>query len=268
DGDGIIFLEKAIRFGAKYQENQNSSQVSLFGDASEVQIPEPVIPGCEAWGAMEKLRREKEVIGIYISGHPLDDFKTEIKYFCNAGVSFFSEMTSYVNKELSIAGVITDVQHRVSRNGKGWAVFTLEDYTDSFEFKIFGEEYLKFRHLLAVNAFLYAKIFIKEGWTNTETGERSEPRLQFNTLKLLQDVMDNYARKLTIQLDIHELEAAKIASLKTILKSHKGDHALNFVVYEREDNIKLHMPSRRKKVKISNELLVILKEQEINYKLN
>src|SRR5690606_24509440 len=74
DGDGITFLEKAIKYGAKFQENENSSQVSLFGDASEVQIPEPIVPPCEDWGTMEKLRREKEVVGIYISGHPLDDF--------------------------------------------------------------------------------------------------------------------------------------------------------------------------------------------------
>ena len=145
EGDGITFLEKVIKYGAKFQENENSAQVSLFGDASEVQIPEPMVPPCEEWGTMEKLRREKEVVGIYISGHPLDDFKTEIKSFCNANVACANDLPSYVNRELTFAGVITDVQHRVSKNGKGWAAFTMEDYTDSFEFRIFGEEYLKFR---------------------------------------------------------------------------------------------------------------------------
>lgn len=118
EGDGITFLEKVMRYGAKYQESQNSSQVSLFGEASDVQIPEPVVPPCEEWGTMEKLRKEKEVVGIYISGHPLDDFKAEIKSFCNSGLSAVHHMEQYVNKELSIAGVITDVQHRVSKNGK------------------------------------------------------------------------------------------------------------------------------------------------------
>ena len=268
NGEGISFLEKAIRFGAKYQENQNSSQVSLFGEHSEIQIPEPVVPACEPWSTMEKLRREKEVVGIYISGHPLDDFKTEMHYFCNGSISLLSDMGKYVNSELTFAGVVTDVQHRVSKNGKGWAIFTMEDYTDSYTFKIFGEEYLKFKHFLTVNSFIYAKIYIKEGWTNNETGVKTEPRLQFNTLKLLQDVMDSYARKLTIQLHINELREEKIAALKTLLKLHKGERSLHFMIYETESKLKLQMPSRKKKVKISNELLAVLDSHRIYYKLN
>ncbi|MEM9687223.1 MAG: DNA polymerase III subunit alpha, partial [Bacteroidota bacterium] len=268
NGEGISFLEKAIRFGAKYQENQNSSQVSLFGEHSEIQIPEPVVPACEPWSTMEKLRREKEVVGIYISGHPLDDFKTEMHYFCNGSISLLSDMGKYVNSELTFAGVVTDVEHRVSKNGKGWAIFTMEDYTDSHTFKIFGEEYLKFKHFLTVNSFIYAKIYIKEGWTNNDTGVKTEPRLQFNTLKLLQDVMDSYARKLTIQLHINELREEKIATLKTLLKLHKGERSLHFVIYETESKLKLQMPSRKKKVKISNELLAVLDSHRIYYKLN
>ncbi|GAB5473920.1 MAG: DNA polymerase III subunit alpha [Maribacter sp.] len=91
-GDGITFLEKVIKSAAKYQENKNSSQMDMFGGISEAQIPEPEVPPCEAWGTMEKLRREKEVVGIYISGHPLDDFKTEIEAFCNASVSCANEL--------------------------------------------------------------------------------------------------------------------------------------------------------------------------------
>src|SRR5690606_38131419 len=93
DGDSITFLEKALRYGSKYQENENSSQVSLFGEASEVQIPEPVIPNCEEWNTMEKLAKEKEVVGIYISGHPLDDFKFEMKYFCNVTLDQLKDLT-------------------------------------------------------------------------------------------------------------------------------------------------------------------------------
>ncbi|XLS29668.1 DNA polymerase III subunit alpha [Flavobacteriaceae bacterium M23B6Z8] len=268
DGDGITFLEKAIRYASKYQENQNSAQVSLFGEASEVQIPEPVVPPCEDWGTMEKLRREKEVVGIYISGHPLDDFKTEIKYFCNGSVSIFNDMENYVNREISFAGVITDVQHRVSKNGKGWGLFTVEDYTDSYEFRIFGEEYLKFRHFLLPNSFTYIKAYVKEGWQNRETGKKGDPRIQFNQVQMLQDIMEAYARKLTIQLDVDALEEEQISQLKSLLQSHKGDHTLNFVVYERENEIKLTMPSRKQKVQITNELLSELEKQEVFYKLN
>ncbi|WP_027078101.1 DNA polymerase III subunit alpha [Maribacter antarcticus] len=268
EGDSITFLEKVIKSAAKHQENKNSSQMDMFGGISEAQIPEPVVPPCEEWGTMEKLRREKEVVGIYISGHPLDDFKTEINAFCNAGISHLTDMDSYLNRELTVAGVITDVQHRISKNGKGWAAFTMEDYTDSFEFRIFGEEYLKFRHFLMINSFVYAKIFIKEGWVNRDTGKKGDPRMQFNGFILLQEVMETYARKLTIKLNIDKLEEKGIHELKDTLTLHKGDHPINFVIYEMQEEIKVKLTSRKQKVQISSELLQELEKQEVHFKLN
>ncbi len=268
EGDGQTFLEKVIKYGARYQENANSSQVSLFGGSSEVQIPEPVVPPCEEWGTMEKLRKEKDVVGIYISGHPLDDFKIEINAFCNAGVSCFHTPEDFVNKELSLAGVITDVQHRISKNGKGWAIFMVEDYTDSFEFRIFGEEYLRYRHFLMINSFVYIKVFIREGWINRETGKVGEPRLQFNHFMLLQEVLANYAKKLTIKLDIDQLEPGHIKSLKDTLVSFKGKHPLHFIVYEMDEAIKVNLSSRKRKVAITSELLSVLEAQDVHYQLN
>ncbi len=268
DGDGITFLEKAIKYAAKYQENENSAQVSLFGDTSEVQIPEPLVPPCEEWGTMEKLKQEKEVVGIYISGHPLDDFKTELNTFCNGNVSLFNDLESYINREISFGGIISDVQHRISKNGKGWALFTIEDYTDSFEFRIFGEEYLKFRHFFIVNSFVYVKAYIKEGWTNRETGKKGDPRLQFNNIMMLQDVMEAYAKKLTIHLKIEEIQEDKIESIKTLIQSHKGKHPINFTIHETENKVKLTMPCRKQKVHISNDLLIELENKNVYYKLN
>ncbi len=269
EGDGISFLEKVIKYGAKFQENKNSSQVSLFGEASEVQIPEPIVPPCEDWGTMEKLRREKEVVGIYISGHPLDDFKKEITAFCNTSISIFKEeLEGHVNRELTFAGVITDVQHRVSKNGKGWGLFTVEDYTDTHEFRIFGEEYLKFRHFLMINSFIHIKVFVREGWVNRETGKKGEPRLQFNEFRQLQDVMETYAKKLTIKLNVSTLQEKRIRELKKTLTSHKGNHPIGFIIYEMEEEIKLNLSSRKQKVNISSELLSTLEAQEVLYKLN
>ena len=268
DGDGITFLEKAIRYGSKHQENENSAQVSLFGDASTVQIAEPQVPPCEEWGTMEKLAREKEVVGIYISGHPLDDFKIEMNTFCNASLASFKNLETFLNRELTFGGVVTDVQHRVSKQGKGWALFTVEDYNDSFEFRIFGEEYLKFRHFLMKNNFVFVKTLIREGWINKETGKKSEPRLQFNSFQLLHDVMENYAKKLSIQIDIDDLKAEKIIQLKELLQMHPGSQALNFVVYDNKEQLKLNMPSRKQKVKVSQELLNELLLQDMKFKLN
>ena len=268
DGDGITFLEKAIRYGSKHQENENSAQVSLFGDASDVQIAEPQVPPCEEWGTMEKLAREKEVVGIYISGHPLDDFKIEMNTFCNASLALFSNLEPFVNRELSFGGVVTDVQHRVSKMGKGWASFTVEDYTDSFEFRIYGEEYLKHRHFLVKSSFVYVKVYVREGWINKETNKKSEPRMQFSSFQLLHDVMDTFAKKLSIQLDVKQLQPDLIRSLQELIAIHEGNHPVNFIVYDNEDQLKLSMPSRKQKVKISQELLNELANIDVFYKLN
>ncbi|MFV0539747.1 MAG: DNA polymerase III subunit alpha [Aestuariibaculum sp.] len=268
EGDGITFLEKAMKYGAKHQENENSAQVSLFGEASDVQIPEPNVPPCDDWGTMEKLAKEKEVVGIYISGHPLDDFKLEMKTFCNADLSLFNTLEPYVNRELVFAGVITNVQHRVSKQGKGWGMFSVEDYEGSFEFRIFGEEYLKFRHFLMNNNFVFVKTFVREGWINKDTGKKSDPRLQFNNFQLLQDVMEQYAKKLSIQVNIDDLKQEKIVRLKELVQMHPGNQILNFIVYDNNEQIKLSMHSRKQKVKVSQELLTELSDCNVKFKLN
>jgi DNA polymerase-3 subunit alpha len=268
EGSDLTFLEKAIKYGSRYQENENSAQVSLFGEASDVQIPEPEVPPCEEWGTMEKLAREREVVGIYISGHPLDDFKIEMNTFCNAEVSLFNDLETYVNRELTFGGVVTDVQHRVSKQGKGWALFTIEDYVESHEFRIFGEEYLKFRHFLMISNFVYVKAFVREGWVNRDTGKKSDPRIQFNSFQLLHDVMGVYAKKLSIQLNIEDLNENKIKNIKELLHMHEGSNILNFLIYDTREKLKLNMSSRKQKVKISQELLNELKDLDLHYKLN
>ncbi|MBK0370706.1 DNA polymerase III subunit alpha [Flavobacterium agrisoli] len=239
EGDGITFYEKAMRYGSKYQENENSSQVSLFGETSEVQIAEPVVPPCEDWSTMEKLAKEKEVVGIYISGHPLDDFRYEMKYFCNVKLEALKNLEQYVTKNLTFAGIINNVQHRVAKNGKGWASFALEGYDESFEFRIFGEEYLKFRHFLIQNNFVFMKILVKEGWTNQETGKKAEPRIQFTEVKQLQDVLESFAKKLILLLNIKDLQTDFIHHLSRLFGEYRGDHSVTFEIMELEKVKKL-----------------------------
>ncbi|WP_395053762.1 DNA polymerase III subunit alpha, partial [Flavobacterium sp.] len=206
EGEGITFLEKAIRYGSKFQENENSSQVSLFGEASDVQIAEPVVPPCDDWSTMEKLAKEKEVVGIYISGHPLDDYKYEMSQFCNVKLIQLKSLENLIGKSLTFGGIVTNVQYRTGKNGKDWAMFTLEGYDESHDFRIFNEEYLKFRHFLVNNQFIYFKIGVKDGWVNRETGKKSEPQISFQDAKLLADVLPTFAKKLSIQLNIYDLK--------------------------------------------------------------
>jgi DNA polymerase-3 subunit alpha len=239
DGDGITFYEKAIRYGSKFQENENSSQVSLFGDTSEVQIAEPIVPPCEDWSTMEKLAKEKEVVGIYISGHPLDDFRFEMKYFCNAKLEALKNMELHLGKTLSFGGIINNVQHRVAKNGKGWGMFSLEGYDESYEFRIFGEEYLKFRHFLIQNNFTFMKVVVKEGWTDRDTGKKGEPRLQFSEVKQLQDVLTEFAKKLVVLLNIKDLETDFIHKLSRLFQENKGDNTVAFEIMEIEKSKRL-----------------------------
>ena len=267
-GDGVSFLEKALRFGANFQEHQNSSQVSLFGDDSEASLNEPEIPECEPWGTLHELKQEKEVVGIYLSGHPLDDFTYSFNHFCNARVGLFNDLDPLVNKELTFGGIVGEVEHRISKNGKGWAIFQLEDYEDTFSFRIFGEEYLKFRHQLVENNCVHVKAFVRPGWVNQETGKTGDPRIQFNDFRQLQDAISTYAKKLTLKININQFEKEKLSLLTKTIKAHKGDHKLDIAFYDLNQQIKLVMHSRKKKVNISKELLADLDEQQIHFKLN
>lgn len=267
DEKGITFLERALKYGNKFQENENSAQVSLFGEASSVQFPEPEIPNCDTWGTMELLSQEKEVIGMYISAHPLDDFKNEM-IFCNAILKDFKgDLKKIVGNNLSFAGIVTDVQHRVSKAGKGWASFTIEDYNDSNEFRIFGEEYLKFKHFLMPNAFLYIRATIKPGWVNKD-GIEGEPRIKFTDFKLLHDIMDELCKKLTIKLPIQEVNEENILNLESILKNKVGKQNLRFTLWDAKEKIEVNLPSRNTKIHVSNELLATLQKQQIDFKLN
>ena len=268
DGEGITFLEKVVRFGSKYQENLNSSQTSLFGEATDEMYQDLSIPPCEPWTNLTRLKKEKEVVGIYISSHPLDDFTHEMKHFVSLSLNYLSDLDQLINRELSVGGIVNEVQHLESRNGKGWARFVVEDFTDQYEFRIFGEDYLKYRHFLVVNQFIRIKLTVRQGWTNAETGKVGAPRMHYLNFEMLQNTIENNAKKITLQLDIKELNEEKINLLQQHLKSFKGDKPLFFNVYDSEKKVKLTLNSKKQKVKITPDLLQDLESQQWFYKLN
>ncbi|MBT3561196.1 MAG: DNA polymerase III subunit alpha, partial [Flavobacteriaceae bacterium] len=268
NGDGVTFIEKALKFGAKFQENKNSAQVSLFENSDEVQLQEPNIPHCDPWPNLEELKLEKEVVGIYISGHPLDDFKTPIKHFCNAPLDVLKDLNLLINKELRIGGIIGEVEHRISKNGKGWARFTVEDFTDSYDFRIFGEEYLKFKHFLFESNFIYLRLIVKEGWRNRDTGKTGDPRISFLSFQQLQDTLEKNSKKLTIQLNINDLDDSKLEDITTLFKKYKGKNQLEFSFFENNEKIKLTMLSENFKVSINEELISKIKDKNLHFKLS
>jgi len=267
DESELTFIEKILKYASRYQENKNSAQVSLFGDASEVQIPEPEVPPCEPWHNMRTLKAEKEVVGLFLSAHPLDDFKLEIKHYCNTDLRAFSHLEDYINKDMKIAGVITDVNHRVSKNGKGFATFILEDYKDSHEFWIFGEDYLKNRHFLIPDHFVHLKVRPTQ-YMNRETGEPGRIRMQYQSFKQLQDAIPSFSTKIKLLLDIKSIDEKTVTSLSKVCSKHTGGKTLDVVIYDKTEKIKLNTHSKTKQVEITADLLKDFHDLNLNYKLN
>ena len=173
--------------------------------------------------------------------------------FCNAKSGVVNDMDVLVNKELSFGGMVGEVDHRVSKNGKGWAMFILEDFEESYQFKIFGEEYLKYRHFLVEDNFIHVKASVREGWLNRETGKRGAARMQFNAFQLLQDTLTTSTHKITLKLDIAHADEKLASFLDELFKKHKGDHKVDRTFYETEEEMKLHTRSSNNNVQEGGE---------------
>src|SRR5690606_1671676 len=185
------FLETLVRYGQQYQDGQDSSQVSMFdmvGDEAAA-IPEPPLPPAEPWSALEQLHHEKEVIGFYISGHPLDDHRLEIKHLCNARLPQLEDLRSVAGRELSMAGIVTKAEHRIAKSGKPFGSFSLEDHFGKHDFMLFSEDYMKFKLYLQAGTLLLLK-----GRAMERTWGRDEGQLEFkiSSIDLLSDAREKY----------------------------------------------------------------------------
>ncbi|TNE29426.1 MAG: DNA polymerase III subunit alpha [Bacteroidetes bacterium] len=268
-GDGRSFLERAIKYAQNVKASEESAQVSLFGESSEVQIPEPPLPDVEKWSRIQQLNREKEVNGMYLSSHPLDDFRYEINAFCSHNVEAFVDERALVGREIHVAGIVTDVQHRVSKNGKEFGFFTLEDLRGSHEFRLFGEPYLRFKHFLVTNQMIYMKAKVsKRSWE--KDGEVIERiNVDIFDMKLLQEIMEELSKSLDVSLRLDELDEYLMDKIEAALTRHPGKKKVAFHVIDSTENIAVKLPSRTRRVEISKELLDQLQEiDELQVKLN
>ena len=268
DNEGLSYIEKAIKFGSKYQESVNSSQINLFGEDSNDMSINPVIPECDEWINLEKLKKEREVVGIYISAHPLDDFIRELNNFTSTGLTTLNDLNRLVNKDFYVGGIINEVEHLVSKTGNGFAIFSFEDFNDQYKFRIFGEEYLKYKHLLEENKILRLRLTVREGWVNKDTGRVGEPRIQFLNVELMDGIIDSNSKKITLRFDSSAIVNDNIKKLKSTLSKFKGSSPVYFDIHDSKNEFKLNMISEDTKVNISKELLISLEEDEFLYKLN
>jgi len=217
------FIEKIIRFAAKYQQKQNSAQVSLFGDTDEFEVQDPPIPHCEPWPKAVQLRHEKEVTGFYISGHPLDAFELTLKYLCNTDLAkLHDHLTDYKKKEVVFGGMVTSTLQRTTKSGSLFGVMTMEDYSGSMDFRLFKETYLKMKHMLVVGNNLLVRAMV-------EPNRYDENSLNINIRdisSLLEDAMNKLIKKLTLFVNPQNVTDGFIDELVKMGKEFPGDAKL------------------------------------------
>lgn len=258
------FLEKAIKYGATFQEQENSAQASLFGGESEVEIPEPEIPQCEEWGRMEKLSKEKEVVGIYLSGHPLDDFKFEVKHFCNSEVKELNDLEKLKSKgEVRMACIVTSAQHRVSKTGRPFGILGVEGYKESHEFMLFGDDYIKLKPYLTKDWFL----FIRGKVQKRRYGEDLE--FKINHIDLLSEVREKLTKSITLKVDAREINQEMVAWLKTLSEQNRGNCQLQLSIIDRKNKNVIELRSRSLQINLNNKVLDhLLNNPKLEFSLN
>ena len=255
EGNGSIFLEKILRYGHKYQENLDSAQVSLFGESSEENLLEPSIPVVEPWNSLELLNKEKEVVGFYISGHPLDDYKLEMENFCNFNISELKDLPSIKGKDIHIAGMISNIEHRFTKGGKPFGTLTLEDYHDNITFFLFGSDYPDFKAYMTEGWFLYAQCRVQERkWGDGEL------EMKLVGVELLSEIKEKALRSVNVSLSINDLNMEVIDSIVSLSEQFPGKHNLKFVVTDNEEGYQVPLRSRKFKINLDEAFILQLKQ--------
>jgi len=265
-------IERLIKYANDYQNTQSSSQSSLFGGSVASYIPEPAMPQVDEWALIEKLKYEKEAIGIYLTGHPLDNYKVELERFCNTSISDLKMMQkarsgeggeeimnafAQLRKrgEICIGGLVSNVQHKMTKNGKPFGTFILEDYNESYEFASFGDDYIKFRNLLVDGYFLHLKGIIEEKFRQKDNWD-----MKILSMCLLSEMRDRLTKSLTVCLDLNTLNSHLLDNIQELITVNNQKYpvkncTLKFMIKDRDDAMLVELPSKSFKVNPSDDLM-------------
>ncbi|RVT99881.1 DNA polymerase III subunit alpha [Mucilaginibacter limnophilus] len=265
-------VERLIKYANDYQNTQNSSQASLFGGGVAAYIPEPPMPEVEEWPLIEKLKYEKEVIGIYLTGHPLDNYKLELDRFCNTTVAELKSLQKarsgeggeetivILNNlrkkgEICVGGLVGSVQHKTTKTGKPFGTFVIEDYNESYEFALFGEDYVKFRNLMVDGYFLHIRGVVEEKFRQKDNWD-----LRITTMSLLTEMRDTRSKSLVVPLSLHDINAQFVDNLLEIIKQNNERYPvrncdLKITIKDIEDDLLASGTSKMFKVNPSDDLL-------------
>jgi len=264
DEKGITYAEQLMRYGSRVQQERQNVQQTLFGAmGSGFELKKPEIPNANEWPLFEKLKKEKEVIGIFLSAHPLDSFKFEIDSFCNVTLSDFESPEQFKGKELTVAGVVSSAKVLTAKNGNHYGRLTIEDFSTSFEITLFGKDFENNRKYFYNDYPLLVKGSFKKD-------RFKEDLLVFNvtSISMLSEVRDELIKKLTVNIMIDDLTTDIVDSIDEVVSKEKGKVLLNFRVIDAETKTSLGMFSRSVRVNITNELIAQLKKLPVSLKVN
>lgn len=252
EGD-VSLTEKVIKYSAKLQQESQSAQASLFGGSSGTQMPPPKIDPIEPFSEIEKLHFEKEVVGVYISGHPLDNFKFEIDTFCNLGVSELADLNGKEGKECKLGGIVASVEHRMTKTGRPFGKLFIEDYSGKGELVLWSDDYLKFKSFLMPGLFLFIEgNILRKSW--------GEQNLEFKirNIDLLNELAGKRVSGLALRAEAESIDDLFIDTLDALCKKNIGQAALR-IYLKNQQALQTELLSRTVRIKPTNELIKELK---------
>ena len=265
DSNGQTFIEILVKYGNSFRTDKDKNTNSLFGgmaETVEIQKPEPAT--AEPWGNLERLNKEKELIGIYISAHPLDDFKIELNQFSNKKLSDFEEMAKMENMEVKVGGIVTAVEHRTTKTGKPFGSITLEDYSSTYRFMFFGKDYSTYRDFMYEGTTLFIKGRVqKRAW-----GDSNELEYKISRIDYLSDLKDKI-KSLALKIPIEKLSSQIIADIKQVAEANKGNAELKFLIFEPSSKTWVQMSSVSHRISVSDNILKFLEDRAdlLDYKI-
>jgi DNA polymerase-3 subunit alpha len=258
-GKGEVFLETLIRYGNKYQIDKATSVNSLFGNEGFATISKPEIPPYESWSDLERLNKEKELIGIYLSAHPLDEYRIILTHACNTGVTELSHPEDLQGRELLLGGIVTETREGMTKKGNPYGVMKIEDYTGNAEIALFGNEYVDFSKYFKVGMYLLIRARVE-----SHRWKEGEVDLRISSIRLLQEEKDKMIEKIHITIPIHALDEPMINEFSTLIKSNPGQSLLYFKVTDGEHNISLNLFSQDVRLNVTQELINFLQDLQEN----
>ncbi len=248
-----MFVEVLVRYGGKYQLDKAEAANSLFGGDNQVEIATPEIVPAPAWNDLERLNKERELVGIYLSAHPLDEFAVILNYVCNVHMMDLSNLTPLQDRDLIMGGVVTDIREGQTKKGNPYGIAKVEDYTGAFEFAFFGNDWIEKKNFFVPGMFLYMK-----GKCQPKQWKKDEYEVKVNTIELLPEVKDQVVERLTVETSLATIDDEMIEELSALVKGHPGNVELCFRVLDEENQYVVNLLSKSVKVSVDKAIMSYL----------